>query len=212
MDLKKRIEKFRETEYELNRDFYIGLEKGQTPHTLFIGCSDSRVHAETLLQAKAGEIFQIRNIANMVPREEEADAHLSVASAVEYAVQILHVKNIIVCGHSNCGGCAAIRKRGEYKKNLPYTTEWISQSAFLSDYIDHTYPDRKEEEKLILLEKLNAVQQLDNLMSYGWVRQRVEAGELNLQAYYYDIGTGRVAVYDYDSTLSDRIRKFKEGL
>lgn len=207
MDLKKKIEKFKELEYEFNKDFYLELKEGHAPHTLFIGCSDSRVDAETLFQAKAGEIFQMRNIANIVPREEEPDTHPSVVSAVEYAVQVLKVKNVIVCGHSNCGGCAAIRKLDEYKKDLPYTGEWISQSVSISNYIDLKYPEMKEEDKVIMLEKLNAVQQLDNLMTYDFVRQRVESGELNLQAYYYDIGTGSISVYNYDSVFSDMIEE-----
>lgn len=198
MDLKSRVDKFKELEYEPNRGFYNELKSGQTPHTLFIGCSDSRVHAETLFQAKMGEIFQIRNIANIVPREEEADTNYAVVSAIEYAVKILDVKNIIVCGHSNCGGCAAIRKLTKYREDLPYTAEWISQNIFISDYIDREYPDMQEEDKLVMLEKLNAVQQLDNLMTYDFVRQRVESEDLKLLACYYDIGSGSVIFNEYD--------------
>lgn len=207
MDLKKRIEKFKELEYEFNKDFYLKLMEKQNPHTLLIACSDSRVGAETIFQATAGEIFHVRNIANIVPREDEPDTHPSVISAIEYAVEVLKVKNIVVCGHSNCGGCAAIRKLEEYKKTLPYTGEWISQSISISDYIDYTYPDMKEEDKIIMLEKLNAVQQLDNLMTYSFVREKFESGELNLHAYYYDIGTGSISVYDYDSVFSDMIQE-----
>lgn len=207
MDLKKRIEKFKELEYEFNKDFYMQLKKEQKPHTLFIGCSDSRIDAETIFQSTAGEIFQIRNIANIVPREEEPGTHPSVVSAIEYAVKILKVKNIIVCGHSNCGGCAAIRKLEEYKENLPYTGEWISQSISISNYIDYKYPDMSEDNKIIMLEKLNAVQQLDNLMTYDFVRQKFATEELNLQAYYYDIGTGSISVYDYNSVFSDMIKE-----
>ncbi|NLE25318.1 MAG: carbonic anhydrase [Clostridiaceae bacterium] len=203
MDLRKRIEKFKELEYETNKDFYDELKSGQEPHTLFISCSDSRVHAEILFQANAGELFQIRNIANTVPKADEADTNLAVVSAIEYAVKALNVKNIIVCGHSDCGGCAAIRKLNEYKDNLPYTTEWISQNMFISDYIDRKYPEMNEKDRLIMLEKLNAIQQLDNLMTYEFVRQRVESKNLNLQAYYYDIGTGSVSVFDYYGTSFD---------
>ncbi len=198
MALKKRIEQFKKSEYEANKDFYIGLKAGQNPHTLFIGCSDSRVDAETLFQASAGELFQIRNIANIVPRQDKAADHISTVSAVEYAVKVLKVENIIVCGHSNCGGCAAIRKPAEDIKNLPFTGEWISQSLPVSDYVDREYPDMSEEEKTVLLEKFNAVQQLDNLMSYDFIRQKVESGTLNLHACYYDIGSGNITVYDYE--------------
>lgn len=207
MDLKRRIETFKEMEYEFNKDFYATIKEQQHPHTLFIACSDSRVDAETLLQAHAGEIFHIRNVANIVPREEEPDTHPSVVSAIEYAVIVLGIKNLIVCGHSNCGGCAAIRHLEEYKKKLPYTAEWISQSVSISDYIDLKYPKMKEEDKIIMLEKLNAVQQLDNLMTYEFVRKRVESGDLNIQAYYYDIGTGTISVYDYDNVFTDMIKE-----
>lgn len=203
MDLMTRIAKFKESEYEPNKDFYIKLEKEQNPHTLFIGCSDSRVDAETLLRAKAGEIFQIRNIANIVPRKDESGAHLAVVSAIEYAVKVLKVKNIVVCGHSDCGGCAAIRKLEEYRETLPYTSEWISQSVSISDDIDNKYPDMEEEEKLVMLEKSNAVQQLENLMTYEFIREKTESGDLNLYACYYDIGTGDISLYathDDDTT------------
>lgn len=207
MDLKKRIEKFKELEYEFNKDFYERLKEGQKPHTLFISCSDSRIDAETLLQAPPGEVFQMRNVANIVPREEEPDTHPSVVSAIEYAVKVLEVSNVIVCGHSNCGGCVAIRTIDDYREKLPYTVEWISQSISISDYIDHRYPNKAEEDKIIMLEKLNAVQQLDNLMTYDFIKEKVESGDLNLQAYYYDIGTGAISVYDYDSVFSDIVEE-----
>ncbi|NLZ37639.1 MAG: carbonic anhydrase [Clostridiales bacterium] len=207
MDLKKRIEKFKELVFETNREFYLGLEKGQSPHTLFIGCCDSRVNAEVLFQAEAGELFQIRNVANIVPREEDPDDNLSVVSALEYAVKVLKVKNIIVCGHSNCGGCAAIRKLNDYKDNLPDTVKWISHSSRISEYIDNKYPDMEEEEKLVLLEKLNAIQQLHNLMTYDFIRHSYESGELAIQAYYYDIGTGSISVYDYENEFSDILKE-----
>ena len=81
------------------------------------------------------------------------------------------------------------------------------QSISISNYIDEEYPDMKENDKIIMLEKLNAVQQLDNLMTYDFVRQKVKSKKLNLQAYYYDIGNGTVSVYDYDSVFSDIIKE-----
>ncbi|HHX54162.1 MAG TPA: carbonic anhydrase [Clostridiales bacterium] len=207
MELKKRIEKFKTREFETNKEFYLGIEKGQNPHTLFIGCSDSRVNAEILFQARAGELFQIRNVANIVPRDDDPDNNLSVVSALEYAVKVLKVKNIIVCGHSNCGGCAAIRKLNDYKDDLPNTAEWISQSSRISDYIDGKYPDMNEDNKLVLLEKLNAVRQLDNLLTYDFIRQAFDSRKLNLQAYYYDIGTGDISIYDYENEFSDLIKE-----
>lgn len=205
MDLKERLEQFREQEYELNKEKYENLKDSQDPHTLFISCSDSRVDAETILQAAPGEVFQIRNVANIVPREEEPDTHPSVVSAVEYAVNVLKVHNVVVCGHSNCGGCAGMHHIDEYKKTLPYTSEWISQSVSIFEYIKENYPNKTNHEKQVMLEKLNAIQQLDNLLTYDFVREAYENGDINLQAYYYDIGSGIISVYDYNSEYADII-------
>lgn len=207
MDLKKRIQEFKDVEYENNKDLYRQLESSQSPHTLFISCSDSRIGAETLLQAGPGEVFQMRNVANIVPREDESKDKASVISAIEYGVCVLEVKNVIVCGHSNCGGCAAMRNLGEHRESLPYTSEWISQSVSISDYINQEYPDMEESDRIVLLEKLNAIQQLDNLMTYDFIKERAEAKKINLQAFYYDIGTGEVSVYDYENIFSDIIKE-----
>ena len=92
MDLKNRIKKFKDVEYKANEDLYRNLENMQEPHTLFISCSDSRIDAETLLQAGPGEVFQMRNVANLVPREAGDLGQDSVISAIEYAVCVLKVK------------------------------------------------------------------------------------------------------------------------
>ncbi|MGI6612606.1 MAG: carbonic anhydrase [Candidatus Nanosyncoccaceae bacterium] len=204
-DLKKRLEKFKKLEYELNKDFYVALEQEQKPHTLFIGCSDSRVDVETLFQAKPGELFQIRNIANIVPRADLVDDYPSSASALEYAVKVLQVENIAVCGHSKCGGCATLQKLDEHKSNLPYVAEWLSQSLPIVDYVNLKYPSMDGVEKSCLLEKLNVVQQLNNLMTYDFIAERVKSDQLKLQAYYYDIGTGVVLTYDYENDLIDLV-------
>jgi carbonic anhydrase len=130
---------------------------------------------------------------------------------LEYAVKVLKVKNIIVCGHSNCGGCAAIRKLNDYKDELPVTVKWIAQSSRISDYIDKKYPDMSEGDKLVLLEKLNAIGQMHNLMTYSFIKRGFESGELNIQAYYYDIGTGNISVYDYENEFSDMIKEMALG-
>lgn len=210
MDLQERLSKFKEVEYELNKDYYLKIKDGQNPHTLFISCSDSRVDAETILQAKAGEIFQIRNVANIVPRKEEANNHPSVVSAVEYAVKVLNVDHIVVCGHSNCGGCKGMMDYQKTLKDLPYTGEWITQSVSISSYIMEAYPDRSEEEKAVMIEKLNAIQQLDNILTYKFIKEAYEKGDLDLKAYYYDIGTGIVKVYDYDSHYLDILHEIKK--
>lgn len=203
MPLNKHLENFKRLEHEPNVEFYQSLQNEQQPHTLFIGCSDSRVHAEKLLQANPGEIFHIRNIANIVPREEVKDNHSSVVSAIEYAIVSLGVENVVVFGHSNCGGCAALMDLDHYKETFPYTAEWISQSEHVRDRVVEKFGDYPKESQLEILEKLNAIQQLDNLMTYSFVRNRVYANELHLYACYYNIATGEILEYKYNEADED---------
>ena len=104
-----------------------------------------------------------------------------------------------------------MRKLDDHKESLPYTSEWISQSLSISDYISQEYPEMKEEDRIILLEKLNAIQQLDNLMTYDFVKERVEAGEVKLQTFYYDIGSGDITAYDYENKFSGIIKEIAEA-
>lgn len=203
MPLQDRLKCFKKMEHAQNEDFYKNLSQGQNPHTLFIACSDSRVSPETLLQARAGEIFHIRNVANIVPREETKDNHSSVVSAIEYAVIALDIDHIVVCGHSNCGGCKALMHLDDYRETFPYTSEWISQSEFLRQRVQENFSDRSEEAQLEILEMLNAAQQVDNLMTYDFIRERVYADQLHLYAIYYDIASGEVYEYKYDQEDED---------
>lgn len=106
--LEKRLKQFQEVDFKFHEELFHDLIEKQETHTLFIGCSDSRVNAELLFQALPGELFQLRNIANIVPHQNNSDRQSSTLSVIEYAVKVLKVATIIICGHSNCGGCRAL--------------------------------------------------------------------------------------------------------
>lgn len=195
----KALKQFKEQDYLENQALYESLSETQAPHTLFIGCSDSRVSPERLLQAYPGEIFHIRNIANIVPPAGQSVKYASTTSAIEYAVEVLNVTNIIVCGHSNCGGCAASINPPSNIDDLPYTSIWISQLEKLRKQITSEFPDEDLTVKANRLEKLNVIQQLTNLMTFDNIRQRVKAGELKLNGWHYSIGDGVISIYDQDS-------------
>lgn len=192
----KAIKQFKENDYENNIDLYQSLSEMQAPHTLFIGCSDSRVSPERLLQAYPGEIFHIRNIANIVPPHGQSVKYASTTSAIEYAVEVLNVKNIVICGHSNCGGCAASIQPPENIGDLPYTSIWISQLKSLRDKISEQIPNASAQEKARALEKINVVQQINNLKTYENIKRRYEAGELTLNGWHYNIGDGIISIFD----------------
>ena len=195
-NLYKALKQFKEQDYKENKDLYESLSEVQTPHTLFVGCSDSRVSPERLLQAYPGEIFHIRNIANIVPPAGQSVKYASTTSAIEYAVEVLNVKNIIICGHSNCGGCAASINPPENIEELPYTSIWISQLESLRLQVSKELPDEEMTVKANRLEKLNVIQQLSNLMTYENIRDRVEKNQLTLNGWHYSIGDGVISIFN----------------
>ena len=102
------VVKFQQKDFEEHKELFSDLKSKQAPHTLFIGCSDSRVVPSLITKTMPGDLFIVRNIGNLVPPWRETDDYLSTTSAIEYAVEVLNVENIVVCGHSNCGACASL--------------------------------------------------------------------------------------------------------
>ena len=183
------------------------LEREQNPHTLFIGCSDSRVVPSLITKTLPGELFIVRNVANIVPYySDDHTNYLAASSAIEYAVNVLNVENIIVCGHSNCGGCRAIYADEESMKNLPKVKKWL----------DLAYPVREQVREKILKSRtaackrdeftaqLNVVEQMKHLLTFPYIRERYDKGELDILGWYYVIETGEV--YNY----SPRTEEFEK--
>ena len=123
---------FTRRDYEKHRSIYDELKERQAPHTLFVTCSDSRIVPSLITQSMPGELFIIRNVANIVPPVQMAEHFTENLSAVEYAVQALDVKQVVICGHSNCGGCRALFAEPDEIDALPYTRRWL-QHAHVGD-------------------------------------------------------------------------------
>lgn len=189
-DAMEGYERFR-LRFERDRSFYARLaHSGQKPKLLWIGCCDSRVVPSQITSADPGELFEIRNIANCVP---PAGAEDSVGAAIEYALQHLGVDDIVVCGHTGCGGIAAL-----------LDSEPPETSAHLGRWIDYTRPAHDlvraagiEPHNRLLATIASHIQfQLDNLMSYEAVRRGVEEGRVAVHGWLYDMETGEVVIYD----------------
>ena len=183
---------------ELDDKLYKLTTEGQTPTTLFIGCCDSRVVPNIITNTCIGELFVSRNIGNFVaPYVSSEDFHAG-AAAIEYAVSALEVSNIIVCGHSHCGAIESLYKREQLDEELfKNTKKWLWLGEKAKDVVVNTIGSQvTKREKLEMTEKLSAVYQLDNLMTYPTVKKRVEEGKLELNAWYYDIETGVASHYD----------------
>lgn len=168
--------------------------KGQNPSALYVGCSDSRVIPELLTSSKPGELFVVRNIANLIPTLDHADA--SVGAAIEYAIAVLKVPHLIVCGHDGCGGVRASLDGIERVEHLPSLHEWLQG----------VLPAAKSAQALglagdaLLREAVeeNVLNQMDNLITYPVVADALRQGQLSLHGWVYDLATGAVRVYDVD--------------
>jgi len=188
---------------ELKRHFH-KIWKRQKPHTLFIGCSDSRVVPNLITRTLPGELFVIRNIANIVPMHRISNEFLATTSAVEYAVQVLNVENIIVCGHSNCGGCNAIYMDEKQTADIPHTRKWLELMGKVKEQVA-TLRTNDELERTVLTEQLNIVEQMNHLMTYPYIKERYEAEKINVLGWYYIIETGEVFNYDREKRRFEKI-------
>jgi carbonic anhydrase len=187
------IHSFREGFFARHRELFEELAtNGQHPDTLFITCSDSRVLPEHITSAGPGELFIVRNVGNVIPR---TDLVGGTAAAIEYAVEVLGVDHIVVCGHTQCGAIDAILdpKRME---SLEYVKRWLAQTARVREVIVERYGDLSREAQRMAAVEENVLMQLENLRDYAFVQARLEAGKVDISGWVFDVETGRV--FDYD--------------
>jgi len=170
-------------------------ERGQSPETMVIGCCDSRVSPEVIFDAGPGELFVVRNVANLVPPYAPDGAAHGVSAALEFAVQVLRVKNIVVLGHAQCGGIKALVQDSEPLSPGDFIGKWMS---ILESTRDETVrkPDESEQDFITRLEKRAVLQSLDNLMTFPCVRILVERGKLQLHGAYFGVAHGSLSILD----------------
>jgi carbonic anhydrase len=189
---------FREQSRSLYADHFRQLSKRQTPQALFIACADSRVVPSLLTSAEPGDLFTMRNVGNLVPPAREdgtSSGDLSEASAIEYAVAVLKVPNVVVCGHSNCGAIRAI-----------VTGSMVDDAPNLGKWLDHARPalamasrqpdfggGRPLQDRV---SQANVLVQLEHLCTYPSVRRGLEDRTLAVAGWWFDITTGDMLVHD----------------
>jgi carbonic anhydrase len=189
------IHHFQANYFARNRALFEHLaESGQRPETLFITCSDSRVIPELITNAAPGELFIVRNVGNIVP-----DVHRGVlggvSAAIEFAVEVLNVESVIVCGHTGCGALDAML-HPERMQHLPHVRRWLGEAAQLPSLISERYGHLEGEARMKAAVQENVLLQLENLRSFDFLAKRLDAGALSISGWVFDIPTGRV--FDYD--------------
>jgi carbonic anhydrase len=177
--------RFRETDFTPNIDYYKELAGSQNPETLWIACSDSRLQSGHITQARAGELFIQRNIGNIVPVHD-----WNFATVLEYAVVHLEVKDVVICGHSNCGAIRALDK----VSTDSYIPLWLNNAREAKTRVDAKIrmPETvlEKEERYKLIEQENVRLQMEHLYTYPLLKKAADEGQVETHGLYYDLGTG----------------------
>lgn len=190
--------RFRETKWPRERERWSELAEGQSPKVMVIACSDSRVDPAEIFDTSPGEVFVVRNVANLAPPYETTGGLHGVSAALEFAVTQLEVEEILVLGHGSCGGCAAALT-GSYDGAEPgeghFIADWVKQLDAARDKVRARHS--KIDSAAILEMEWEAVRlSLANLRTFPWIAQRERDGRLKLHGAHFAIAEGRLYVLD----------------
>ncbi|MWA00042.1 carbonic anhydrase [Actinomadura sp. LD22] len=194
------VREYHDSTAGLVRPIMAELAMEQKPELLFITCVDSRVVPNIITASGPGDLFINRNVGNFVPPHDTAVPDDSVMATVEYATNVLDIRTIAVCGHSNCGAMAAVMGGSAEVAHLPGLARWLELGAPTLERF-HAEPDQGDD-PLARLSQVNVIQQLDNLLTYPWLRERAEAGELELVGLYFDLKSATVKVLDAEGEFA----------
>lgn len=187
------IHNFEKNELAERRELFEHLATaGQSPEALFITCSDSRVVPNLITSTEPGELFIVRNVGNCVGPPNLPG---STAAALEYAVKVLEVEDIILCGHTGCGAMQAILDPSRLEE-LPYVRTWLVATERVRTIIDTRYADLDAESRVTAAVLENVLVQLENLRAFDFVTERIAAGTLRLSGWVFDIHSGKTHYYD----------------
>lgn len=201
-DMVKGYGRFREQSWVEQRERWEELGRGQSPKVMVIACSDSRVDPMQIFDVAPGEIFAVRNVANLVPPYETTKGYHGVSAAIEFAVTQLEVPEVVVLGHGSCGGCAAALSGG-FADAEPgaggFISDWVGLLDDARDKVKAQFGDSPEAKTEMEHEAVRV--SLRNLMTFPFVAERVEAGKLKLRGAYFAIADGVLHIMDDDGTF-----------
>ena len=190
--LKAGIRRFQTEVYPTHsHDYRLAASTPQQPHTLMITCADSRIDVETITSSRPGEIFSARNVGNMVPAYGEMLG--GVSAVIEYAIDALKVKHVVVCGHADCGAMKALKANDGQLDNMPTVKSWLRNAAAARSVASSL---NGEDLSLNTLTEQNVILQLAHLQTHPSVRGAMARGELTISGWVYDIASGDVRIHD----------------
>lgn len=196
-DVIGRVFSFEKTVFPNQSDLFFKLVRdGQSPKALMISCADSRIVPEQILQAAPGDLFVCRNAGNIVPPYSQANG--GVTSTVEYAVMALGVRDIIVCGHSDCGAMKAVSNPAPLAA-MPNVAAWLRHATAAESVVSGGYPDLSPAERVHAIALENVVAQIAHLRTHPSVAAGIARGEISLHGWFVDIHEGQILALDGDT-------------
>ena len=198
--------RFRERHFAHNDSLYQQLvQHGQTPKTLVVACCDSRVDPALVLDCAPGDLFVIRNVANLVPPSEDRAGHHGTTAAIQYGVVNLGVEHIIVLGHAHCAGISTLVKTGGVGNPDSYIDDWMSLVESARAEVMAELTNATLDEQIHACEQASILVSLRNLMTFPWIAQRVVDGSLKLHGWYFDIEHGQLLSYNHSTEMFEAI-------
>ncbi|PCJ31932.1 MAG: carbonic anhydrase [Gammaproteobacteria bacterium] len=185
---------------------YESMKNGQPAKTLMVACCDSRVDPAILTDCDPGDLFIVRNVANLVPPSENDGSYHGTSAALEFAVNNLEVENIIIMGHASCGGIQALLD-DDGSQSSQFIHSWVSIANSAKIWVEDKLSTASREEKLKACEQRAILQSLANLMTFACIRERVEQGSLSLHGWYFDIAAGELLCFNSETGAFESLSK-----
>jgi carbonic anhydrase len=189
------LNEFHDNYFVAHRELFEHLSHGQNPEVLFITCSDSRIDPFLITQSQPGDLFVIRNVGNIIPPYGRLNN--GEAAGIEYAVEALGVRDVVICGHSHCGAMKGLLQIGNLAQQMPSVYEWLRYHAESTRrLVMDNYQGYPHEKLLKITIEQNVLTQVENLETYPVIRSKLHSNQLTLHAWIYEIESGEVFAYD----------------
>jgi carbonic anhydrase len=198
------IQRFQTDIFESQRLLFQRLARHQAPEAMFVTCSDSRVLVSQITQAQPGDLFVLRNAGNLIPPHGQQGG--GEAATLEYAVKVLGIRDIIVCGHSNCGAISALL-RGTAREELPAVARWLQNAEPTRYIVEEKYADLDADARLNVAVQENVLVQIHHLRTHPPVAAALAQGRLHLHGWVFKIETGQVFAYDPERGSFELLRE-----
>jgi len=202
------IAKFKSADFEERKELFKSLAKGQSPEVLFITCSDSRIDPNLITQTDPGDLFIVRNAGNIVPPHTVPGG--GNTASIEFAVQVLGVTDIVICGHTDCGAMKGAMNPDSVK-TLPHVANWLGHSAAALARVQARNKCELGAEHIMEMTRENVILQMHHIETHPSVAAKLATGEITLHGWVYDIENGVIECYDKGSETFVPVEKWYEN-